>query len=106
MCAQAVAADLQRLQRAEALAKLSPAGKAASDRAAWSRWLDRYAVRLQQEAHAGADAAVRRDAMRGANPKFVLRNWVAQQAIEKAEAGDYREARTCLASSCQSRSVT
>ena len=86
-----MAADLQRLQRAEALAKLSPNGKAAADRAAWSRWLERYAARLQREARAGADAAGRRDAMRAANPKFILRNWVAQQAIEEAEAGDYSE---------------
>lgn len=88
-----MAADLQRLQHAEALAKLSPAGKAAGDRAAWARWLERYGARLQREARAGADAAARSDAMRAANPKFILRNWVAQQAIEKAEAGDYSEAR-------------
>jgi uncharacterized protein YdiU (UPF0061 family) len=32
--------------------------------------------------------AKRRIAMRATNPKFVLRNWVAQQAIEACEAGD------------------
>jgi uncharacterized protein YdiU (UPF0061 family) len=26
--------------------------------------------------------------MRATNPKYVLRNWVAQQAIEATEAGD------------------
>ena len=86
-----MAADLQRLQRAEALANLSPAGKAAADRAAWGRWLERYGARLQREARAGGDAAARVNAMRAANPKFILRNWVAQQAIEKAEKGDYSE---------------
>ncbi|KAK9842567.1 hypothetical protein WJX81_006471 [Elliptochloris bilobata] len=93
---EAVAADLQRLQRSEALAKLGKAEKAAADRAAWRAWLDRYSARLRREAAAGADAAARRVAMDAANPKFVLRNWVAQQAIEKAEAGDYSEVRRVL----------
>ncbi len=48
-------------------------------------WFARY------RAHAALDPrddAKRRIAMRAANPKFVLRNWIAQQAIEACEAGD------------------
>ncbi|MBC8084312.1 MAG: YdiU family protein [Hymenobacter sp.] len=48
-------------------------------------WLRRYAARLRQET-AGA-AAIRAD-MLSVNPKYVLRNYLAQQAIEAAEAGD------------------
>ena len=29
--------------------------------------------------------------MQGVNPAVVLRNWLAQRAIEQAEAGDMRE---------------
>ena len=30
-----------------------------------------------------------REAMNNANPKYVLRNWMSQLAIEAAEADDY-----------------
>ena len=31
--------------------------------------------------------------MKAANPGFILRNWVAQNAIAKAEEGDFEEVR-------------
>ncbi|MBV9439642.1 MAG: YdiU family protein [Candidatus Eremiobacteraeota bacterium] len=49
---------------------------------------------------AGAESrsdAERRAAMRAVNPKYVLRNWVAQQAIEACEAGDDHVVREVLA---------
>ena len=48
-------------------------------------WFARLAERLAGDVR--PDAA-RRAAMRAVNPKYVLRNWVAQQAIEACEAGD------------------
>ncbi|GAA4050565.1 YdiU family protein [Hymenobacter glaciei] len=48
-------------------------------------WLHRYTERLRQEP---ASAEAIREAMLQANPKFVLRNYLAQNAIEAAEAGD------------------
>jgi serine/tyrosine/threonine adenylyltransferase len=48
-------------------------------------WLQRYAVRLRDDS-LSADA--RRETMRLANPKYVLRNYLAQQVIDRAEAGD------------------
>jgi uncharacterized protein YdiU (UPF0061 family) len=48
-------------------------------------WLDRYAARLDQEQRPVAE---RQQAMQRVNPKFVFRNYLAQQAIDKAEKGD------------------
>ncbi|HTJ25488.1 MAG TPA: YdiU family protein [Candidatus Limnocylindria bacterium] len=48
-------------------------------------WFARYAARAAGDPR--GDAA-RRAAMRATNPKYVLRNWVAQQAIEACEVGD------------------
>jgi serine/tyrosine/threonine adenylyltransferase len=48
-------------------------------------WFARYERRTAEDPR-GDDA--RRAAMRAVNPKYVLRNWVAQEAIEACEAGD------------------
>ena len=48
-------------------------------------WLARYRMRLADNA---LDAATRRETMRLANPKYILRNWLVQAAIERAETGD------------------
>ncbi|MVN78645.1 YdiU family protein [Hymenobacter sp. HMF4947] len=48
-------------------------------------WLHRYALRLRQEP--ASPEAVRNGMLR-ANPKYVMRNYLAQRAIEAAETGD------------------
>ena len=49
-------------------------------------WLNRYRNRLQIEALA---SECRRERMNKANPKYLLRNYMVQQAIELAEQGDF-----------------
>ena len=51
----------------------------------WQTWFQQYLVRLQQETQTDDERAT---AMNADNPKYVLRNYMAQLAIDKAEAGD------------------
>jgi uncharacterized protein YdiU (UPF0061 family) len=62
-------------------AALTLLGEDATSRA----WFERYAER---RAGGGRDDERRRGTMRAVNPKYVLRNWVAQEAIEACDAGD------------------
>ncbi|MFA9594123.1 protein adenylyltransferase SelO [Citrobacter telavivensis] len=58
------------------------------DRAAFDDWFSRYRTRLQRDEVADA---TRQSLMQSANPSVVLRNWLAQRAIETAEKGDMSE---------------
>ncbi|MCA9547549.1 MAG: YdiU family protein, partial [Myxococcales bacterium] len=77
---------------ADWVAAITPAfydadGVDSEQRAAWAAWLRRWAERVR----GGAPNAERQAAMKRANPKYVLRNWMAQQAIDAAEQGDLAE---------------
>ncbi len=63
-------------------------------RARIGTWLRRYIARVRQES---TPDAVRRDRMNAVNPKYVLRNYLAQLAIDQAEQGDYSMVHELLA---------
>jgi len=48
-------------------------------------WLRRYAARLVDDPLSAGERHAR---MQAANPKYVLRNWLAQEAIDRAHGGD------------------
>ncbi len=52
------------------------------------RWVGQYLDRLRVEAVPDRE---RQAATRGVNPKYVLRNYLAHQAIERAQSKDYSE---------------
>jgi uncharacterized protein YdiU (UPF0061 family) len=56
------------------------------EREAFDAWALKYRARLRQE---NSVDATRREAMNRTNPKYVLRNYLAQVAIEQAQNGDY-----------------
>ena len=79
-------------------ATLAPLHAAVGDAAVLDAWLVKYAARLAQE---GSIATERQPRMLAVNPKYVLRNWVAQDVITNAEARNYgriEEVRQLLAS--------
>ena len=71
------------------IAKLAPSFydevKRSTGEAALREWLARYAARLAED---GPSAEARREQMRAANPRYVPRNYLAQQAIDRATGGD------------------
>ena len=54
-------------------------------------WAERYKARVAREPQ--EPQAQRRARMHGVNPLYILRNYLAQKAIDAAESGDYSEVR-------------
>lgn len=64
------------------------------DREAFDRWANQYTARLAVENSNDAERCAR---MKQANPKFILRNYLAQQAIELAQKNqDFSEVNNLL----------
>lgn len=80
----------RRLCDFDETAELSPLRDDFIDRARFDRWAGNYRARLLQQ---GGPREQRQGSMRQANPKFILRNYLAQTAIARAEQGDYSEVR-------------
>jgi uncharacterized protein YdiU (UPF0061 family) len=68
-------------------------GKRALVAPALEAWLAKHAARVRSE---GLDPVGRRARMNATNPRYVLRNYLAQQAIDLAEAGDFSEVTALL----------
>lgn len=64
----------------------TPSELSASLREDWKAWSQFYGNRLQEEAVSDEE---RKKHMNQINPKYVLRNYMAQLAIDDAENGDY-----------------
>ncbi|MGF1756128.1 protein adenylyltransferase SelO family protein, partial [Vibrio makurazakiensis] len=58
------------------------------DREAAAMWMASYLKRCELES---VESSERCQAMRQVNPKYILRNYLAQLAIDKAENGDYSD---------------
>ena len=64
------------------------------DREQATQWLDSYLARCERELNSDGEpvsTAQRCEKMRQVNPKYILRNYLAQIAIDRAEEGDFSE---------------
>ncbi|KAG6472953.1 protein adenylyltransferase SelO-like [Zingiber officinale] len=60
---------------------------------AWTTWVQTY---IEELVSSGIPDDERKAAMNSVNPKYVLRNYLCQSAIDAAEQGDYGEVRRLL----------
>jgi len=107
-------AEMRSRQRRRDLCEMSAPAKKAQDKEKWSEWTHKYWQRLLHEVSQSAEkekpgqpseATVkeietsqmhRAKVMKRSNPHTVLRNYVAQSAIDAAEAKDFTEVRRVL----------
>ncbi|MFC0251884.1 protein adenylyltransferase SelO [Massilia consociata] len=82
------------LERDGDLASDAPLRDLFIDRKAFDAWAAQYRARLRAE---DSIDARRREAMHRTNPKYVLRNYLAQTAIEQAQNGDFSGVHKLLA---------
>ncbi|KAG5830445.1 hypothetical protein ANANG_G00310700 [Anguilla anguilla] len=97
---KAVSKQLERLARLKELVDTNQEDLRAKQREDWTRWVRQYRKRLAREHGGQSDPRLveeeRARAMDSANPRVVLRNYIAQNAIEAAEAGDFSEVQRVL----------
>ena len=96
--------------------------KDVEDRSLWATWLEQYCLRIEEDYNMSHEGMVltlggvavnfqlsifptldrdtlereRKTLMDSVNPAFILRNHIAQHAIELAEKGDFSEVRRVL----------
>ncbi|KAM7022257.1 protein adenylyltransferase SelO, mitochondrial [Passerculus sandwichensis] len=92
--------ELERIEQFSKLQQLTADDLLSRNKRHWKEWLEKYRVRLQKEIESvgSADAwnTERVKVMNSNNPKYILRNYIAQNAIEAAENGDFSEVRNVL----------
>ncbi|XP_024137094.1 selenoprotein O1 [Oryzias melastigma] len=95
-----IARQLERLGRLKELMESSQEQLRSKQEEEWTRWVRRYRKRLALELEGQSDEqaveAERARVMDSTNPRVVLRNYIAQNAIEAAEKGDFSEVQRVL----------
>ncbi|RDV36463.1 YdiU family protein [Bradymonadaceae bacterium TMQ3] len=83
---EADAVDAEALRAPLMAAYYAPESHREEDWEAIDAWLRAYVARVQND---GTSDVARREAMNAVNPMYILRNYLAQEAIDQAEAGDF-----------------
>lgn len=91
--------DKRRKEKLRQLKMSSQSEKEARDRKLWTNWIGIYRERLNQEADEQNFDQVNQErvkVMNANNPRFVLRNYIAQNVVEAAENGDFSKVQNLL----------
>uniref|UniRef100_H0VRZ7 Selenoprotein O n=1 Tax=Cavia porcellus TaxID=10141 RepID=H0VRZ7_CAVPO len=95
-----VTKELERVEQQSRLQHLTSEELQSRNSAHWAAWLQDYRARLDKDREDAGDTAAwqvkHTHVMHSSNPKYVLRNYIAQNAIEAAENGDFSEVRRVL----------
>ena len=96
-----IQAEKEKMEKAKKLQDVTPEEKLLKDRELWAAWIGKYRKRIEidfeeqvEEIHLLNNARV--DVMNSNNPRFILRNYIAENAIKAAEEGDYGVVRHVL----------
>eukprot|EP00466_Bigelowiella_natans_P005672 jgi/Bigna1/77232/fgenesh1_pg.46_\ len=87
--------DLRKLKQLDEFQKISEEKRAESNREKWSSWLGKYRSRILQivaaesKKYDGNVFSRIASSMDSHNPKYILRNYMLQDAISRAETHDY-----------------
>lgn len=95
-----IARQLDRLSKLKDLMETSQEELKTKQAGEWSRWITRYRKRLARELEGQSDVQAAQEervrVMDSTNPRVILRNYIAQNAIEAAENGDFSEVQRVL----------
>ncbi|XP_030649156.1 protein adenylyltransferase SelO-1, mitochondrial-like [Chanos chanos] len=95
-----VAKQLEKIGRLKELLDINQEDLSLKQKDDWLRWINRYRRRLALECEGSSDPHLvekeRVTTMDSTNPAVVLRNYIAQNAIEAAESGDFSEVQRVL----------
>ncbi|KAI3366948.1 hypothetical protein L3Q82_009596 [Scortum barcoo] len=97
-----VSQQLERMGRLKDLLETDQDELKIKQRDDWTRWVSQYRRRLARECDGTSDLSLiikeRLSVMNSTNPRVVLRNYIAQNAIQAAERGDFSEVRRPIVS--------
>lgn len=95
-----ISQELERMEKYEKLEQSSTESLIHDNKKHWEEWLKKYCARLEKEQENAEDGgtllAEREKIMNANNPTHILRNYIAQNAIDAAEKGDFTEVRRVL----------
>ncbi|KAE8616053.1 hypothetical protein XENTR_v10008705 [Xenopus tropicalis] len=87
--------ELERIDQYTKLQETSADDLLKDNKKHWKEWLRKYSVRLEKERGSVEDRKAFHEehvkTMDSNNPSYILRNYIAQNAIDSAESGDFSE---------------